>query len=69
MSLGVPAGSAAAGLLLQLMPPATAVLGLAAALAVGTAVCAGQRALWRGPLAPVTAGARTATLGPWRNNG
>jgi hypothetical protein len=47
MSLGVPAGSAAAGLLLQLMPAAAAVLSLATALAVGTAVCAGRRALWR----------------------
>jgi Transmembrane secretion effector len=47
MGLGVPAGSAVAGLLLQLMPAPAAVLSLAAALAAGVVVCSGQPALWQ----------------------
>jgi len=47
MSLGMPIGSAAAGLLLQLLPAPAVILSLAAALAVGISSCACQRGLWR----------------------
>jgi hypothetical protein len=47
MSLGVPAGAAMAGLLLELMPAPAAVLSLAAALAVSVTGCAAQPALWQ----------------------
>jgi predicted MFS family arabinose efflux permease len=47
MSLGVPAGAATAGLLLELMPAPAAVLSLAAALAAGVTGCAAQPALWQ----------------------
>jgi MFS family permease len=47
MGLGMPAGLAAAGLLLQFLPATTAMLILASLLAVGVLYCATMRALWR----------------------
>jgi predicted MFS family arabinose efflux permease len=47
IGLGVPAGSASAGLLLQFLPAPAALLTLAAALAVGLSCCAARRELWQ----------------------
>lgn len=46
-SLGIPAGYAASGLLLQHLRPAPAMLVLAGALAAGVLYCATKRELWR----------------------
>jgi MFS family permease len=47
IGLGMPAGVAGAGLLLQSVPASTAVLMLAGLLAAGVLYCASQRELWR----------------------
>jgi hypothetical protein len=47
MGLGMPAGLAATGLLLQYLPAAAAMLILASMLAVGVLYCATMRALWQ----------------------
>jgi predicted MFS family arabinose efflux permease len=47
LGLGMPAGYAAAGLLLQFFPARTAMLIMAAALAAGVLGAAAQRELWR----------------------
>jgi MFS family permease len=47
IGLGMPVGSAAAGLLLQFLPARIALLALAAALAVGIACCGTRRQLWQ----------------------
>jgi MFS family permease len=47
MGLGMAAGLATAGLLLQFLPATTAMLILASLLAVGALYCATMRALWR----------------------
>lgn len=46
-SLGIPAGMAGTGLLLQLLPAQAAMLTLVGVLAVGVAYCATKRELWR----------------------
>jgi hypothetical protein len=46
LGIGIPAGLAGAGLLLQYLPAQTAVLILAAALAVGVVACAAKRQIW-----------------------
>jgi len=47
IGLGAPAGLAATGLLLQLLPAAAAMLILAGALAVGVLCCAARPVLWQ----------------------
>ncbi len=47
VSLGMPAGLAGTGLLLQLLPAQAAMLTLVGLLAVGVAYCATKRELWR----------------------
>jgi len=47
VSLGIPAGMAGTGLLLQLLPAQAAMLTLVGVLAVGVAYCATKRELWR----------------------
>jgi MFS family permease len=47
LGLGIPAGIAGCGLLLQYVPPQAAMLILAAILAVGVGYCSTKRALWR----------------------
>jgi len=47
IGLGMPAGMAGAGLLLQWLPPQAAMLLLASLLALGVLYCASQRELWR----------------------
>ena len=47
MAIGMPAGLAGTGALLQWLPARTALLTLAAALAVGVLYCASKRELWR----------------------
>ena len=49
MTLGAPAGMIGCGLLLQYLPAQTAMLVLAAILAVGLCYCATRRALWQAP--------------------
>jgi predicted MFS family arabinose efflux permease len=47
ISVGMPAGVAGTGLLLQWLPAQTAMLVLAGVLAAGVLYCASQRELWR----------------------
>jgi len=47
IGLGMPAGMAGAGLLLQCLPPEVAMLLLASFLALGVLYCASKRDLWR----------------------
>ena len=49
MTLGMPAGMIGCGLLLQYLQARTALLVLAAVLAVGLCYCATRRALWQAP--------------------
>jgi hypothetical protein len=58
LGLGVPAGLAGCGLLLQYLPAQTAILTMAAAEAVGVAYCSTRRELWqaRWPAEPAAGG-------------
>ena len=47
IGIGMPAGLAGSGLLLQWLPAQTAMLTLAALLAAGVLYCAAKRPLWR----------------------
>jgi MFS family permease len=49
ITLGAPAGMLGCGLLLQYLPAQTAMLILAAVLAVGLSYCATRRAIWQAP--------------------
>jgi predicted MFS family arabinose efflux permease len=49
LGLGIPAGLAGCGLLLQYLPAQAAMLILAAILAVGVGYCSTKRALWKAP--------------------
>ena len=58
IGLGVPAGLAGCGLLLQYLPAQAAILAMAAAEAVGVAYCSTRRELWqaRWPAEPAAGG-------------